>query len=150
MDFTVNVYYIILNQSLLFENAVVMNFTLMLRRSVDIDSNLFATSINLLSTEITERNFRFANGQLQSFITPGDQINFNENFAYFTGTIHIVNINQIFSITGDFQFTVNLFSFGIESLVYIADAQVLYTINLSGNIILCLLKSTNHIKCEAK
>ncbi len=88
MDFTVNVYYIILNQSLLFENAVVMNFTLMLRRSVDIDSNLFATSINLLSTEITERNFRFANGQLQSFITPGDQINFNENFAYFTGTIH--------------------------------------------------------------
>ncbi len=62
----------------------------------------------------------------------------------------IVNINNLISITGDFQFTVNLFSFGLESLVYIADAQVLYTINLSGNIILCLLKSTNHIKCEAK
>ncbi len=80
-----DVYYITLNQGSLFENAVVMNFTLMLRRSVDIDGNFFSASINLLSSEITEGNFRFANRQLQSFFSPGDQINLNENFADYTG-----------------------------------------------------------------
>ena len=85
MDTTVDVYYITLNQGSLFENAVVMNFTLMLRRSVDIDGNFFSASLNLLSTQITESNLRFTNGQLQSFFSPGDQINLNENFADYTG-----------------------------------------------------------------
>ncbi len=124
-----DVYYIALNQTLLFENAVVMNFTLMLRRSVDIDNNLFSTSINLLSTEITERNFRFANGHLQGFLGPEEQINLNEKFSYFTGTIHIININNLFSTSGDFRISLNLFSYGIEFLFYSANIQVLYTIN---------------------
>ncbi len=133
MDFTVDVYYITLDQTSLFENAVIMNFTLMLRRSVDIDNDFFSTSINLLSTEITERNFRFDNGQLQSFFSREDQINLNDNFAYFTGTIHIININNLFSISGDFRISLNLFSFGVESLAYNANAQVVYTINPPGN-----------------
>ncbi len=107
-----DVYYLTLDQTSLFENAVVMNFTLMLRRSEDIDSNFFSASINLLSTEITERNFRFSNGELQGFLTPGDQINLNENFTYFTGTIHIININNLYSTSGDFRISFNLFSFG--------------------------------------
>ncbi len=131
-----DVYYITLDQTSLFENAVGMNFTLMLRRSVDIDNNFYSSSLNLLSTEITERNFRFANGQLQSFFSPGDQININESFAYFTGTIHIVNINNLLSTSGDFRFNINLFSFGFESLVYSANAQVLYTVNpITGNFV---------------
>ncbi len=128
-----DVYYITLDQTSLFENAVIMNFTLMLRRSVDIDNDFFSTSINLLSTEITERNFRFDNGQLQSFFSREDQINLNDNFAYFTGTIHIININNLFSISGDFRISLNLFSFGVESLAYNANAQVVYTINPPGN-----------------
>ncbi len=136
MDFTVDVYYITLYQTALFENAVVLNFTLMLRRSVDIDSNLFSSSLNLLSTEITERNFRFANGQLQNFFSPGDQTNINENFTYFTGTIHIININNLVSTRGDFRISINLFSFGFESLVYRANAQILYTVNpITGNFV---------------
>ena len=136
MDFTVDVYYITLNQGSLFENAVVMNFTLMLRRSVDIDGNFFSASLNLLSTQITESNLRFTNGQLQSFFSPGDQINLNENFAYYTGSIHIVNINNLFSTSGDFRFNINLFSFGFESLVYSANAQILYTVNpIAGNFV---------------
>ncbi len=145
MDFTANVYYITLDQTSLFENAVVMNFTLMLRRSVDIDSNFFSTSMNLLSTEITERNFRFSNGQLQSFFLPGDQINLNEYFAYFTGTIYIININNLVSTSGDFRVTMNLFSFGLESLVYSANTQVLYT--LTGNFV-GISSLTNCIKYE--
>ncbi len=133
MDFTVDVYYITLYQSSLFENAVVMNFTLMLRRSVDIDNNFYSSSLNLLSTEITERNFRFANGQLQSFFSPGDQINLNENSAYFTGTVHIINVNNLISTRGDFRLSINLFSFGFQSLVYSANAQILYTI--TGNFV---------------
>ncbi len=133
MDFTADVYYITLDQTSLFENAVIMNFTLMLRRSVDIDNNFFSASINLLSTEITEHNFRFANGQLQDFLTPGDQINLNENFAYFTGNIHIININNLVATSGDFRISLNLFSFGFETLIYSARTQVLYTINQPGN-----------------
>ena len=105
----------------------------MLRRSVDIDSNLYSTSLSLLSTDITERNFRFANGQLQSFFSPGDQINFNENFAYFTGSIHIININNLFSTSGDFRMSINLFSFGFESIIYNSNAQILYTV--TGNMV---------------
>ncbi len=103
-----------------------MNFTLMLRRSVDID-NTFFLLVLIYSIQKLQLNFRFGNGQLQGFLLPGDQINLNEIIMIFHRNYSFI-INSFLRV-GDFQISLNFFSYGFESLVYSANIQVLYTIN---------------------
>ena len=100
LSFAADVYYLPLNYTSLRENGIILNYTLMMRRSSELDSNTFSLAITILSTSVTERHFRLAGGDL---VAHADVLgppleNLNTNVAVYRGTLHIVNVEEFISI----------------------------------------------------
>ena len=100
LSFAADVYYLPLNFTSLRENGIILNYTLMMRRSSELDNNIYALDINILSTSVTECHFRLAGGSL---VAHADEVgppleNLNTNVAVYRGTLHIVNVEEFLLI----------------------------------------------------
>ena len=93
-------YYLPLNYTSLRENGIILNYTLMIRRSSELNSNFFSLSISILSTSVTNHHFRLAG---RSLLAHADEVgppleNLNTNVAVYRGTLHIVNVEEFILI----------------------------------------------------
>ena len=131
-------YYLPLNYTSLRENGIILNYTLMMRRSFELDNNLFILSINILSTSVTERHFRLAGGSL---LAHADEVvppleNLNTNVAVYRGTLHIVNVEEFVLIpSGNLRISANLFLI-LEFTDEIASIDVLFNVILPGKLLI--------------
>ena len=124
LSFAADVYYLPLNYTSLRENGIILNYTLMMRRSSELDSNFYSLGINILSTSVTERHFRLAGGALTAHadVVGPPLENLNTNVAVYRGTLHIVNVEEFILIpSGDLRINANLFFFSSQEEITTTD-----------------------------
>ena len=131
-----DIYYLIINESSFVENGLVMEFTLMLDRTVNnIDNNLFSLTLDFMSNNIVEDHFRFSNGEIQTTITSNNMLETlesNGNVALYRGSIHIVNVGTFPITNGDFRIQANVLNF-VTRQTETADARVIYNSTRIGD-----------------
>ena len=117
LSFTADVYYLPLNYTSLRENDIILNYTLMMRRSFELNNNFYSLTVNILSTSVTEGHFRLTGGDLVAHtdVVGPPLENLNTNVAVYRGTLHIVNVEEFILIpSGNLRIAANLFLFSSQ------------------------------------
>ena len=130
-----DIYYLIFNESSFVENGLVMEFALMLDRTdFNVDNNLFALTLDFISTNIVEDHFRFSNGGIQTSIFSNmlETLESNGNVALYRGSIHIVNVGTFPLTNGNFRIQANVLSF-VTRQTETADTRVVYNSSRIGD-----------------